>query len=187
MTVPTALRHARQVAHLSQARLGRRIGYSLQMVSAVETGGRSLAPDVALAAAHQLDDPELYMALAEEATGGVMVAVVLDGPRVDLHRLATGRKLVEETAEALEALATCDALTNCRTGAELDADGRRQVARLLHQVAELQTCAGNTLRAWCRDYGFSPAALYREHVAELVQKGYATPRLEVKGNAKAAS
>ena len=186
MTVPTALRHARKAAHLSLGQLGRRVGYSTQMMSAVETGRRTLAPDVSLASARQLDDPELYMALAEEATGGVMVAIVLDGPKVDLHRLATGRKLTEEAAEAIEAFAKCDALTNCRSAEELTPEGRDQVARMVHHVAELQTCAGNTLLVMCRDYGFSPEEIRREHVAELVQKGYAAPRREAKFHATKA-
>jgi len=187
MAVYTALRRARKAAHLSLHQLGRRVGYSTQMMSAVETGRRTLAPDVSLASARQLDDPELYMALAEEATGGVMVAIALDGPRVDLHRLAVERKLIEESGETLRALAECGELTNCGTAGELTPEGRERVKHLLHEAIELQTCVGNKVRTICRDYSFSPAALYREHVAELVQKGYAAPKREASVNARAAS
>lgn len=69
MGVPQALRRAREARRLTQGQLGLRIGYGDSMVSAVENQGRNIAPDVALAAASLLDDPELYVALAEEASG----------------------------------------------------------------------------------------------------------------------
>ncbi len=187
MGVTTALRRAYREAGLSERELGRRIGYSQQMVSAVIRGGRAMAPNCALAAADLLDDAELYMALAEEATGAVMVPVVLDGPAVDLHRLATGRKLVEEAGEAIEALAKFDGLTNCRTAAELSPTDRERARTMLHHIIELVTCGANTVRVVCRDYEFSPREIYREHVAELVAKGYALPRREARQSARKAS
>ncbi len=48
------------------------------------------------------------------------------------------------------------------------------------------TGAGNTIRSWCCTYGFSPAALWREHVRELTSKGFIQPRQEGRRNAKSA-
>lgn len=186
MGVTTSLRRARTRAKLSQRELGRLVGYSEQMISAVEVGGRVMAPDVALAAARHLDDGELYMALAEEAAGGVMVPIVLDGPKVDLHRLATGRKLVEEASEAIEAWAKAKSLVNCRSAEDLGQEGRAEALAFCEEVAELVTCAGNTLRVMCETYALSPREIYREHVAELVRKGYALRRTEARRNARTA-
>ncbi len=171
-----SLRRARERAGMNQRDLGRHIGYAVQTISDIERLGREAAPRAALAAAELFGDPDVYMSLGEEATGSVMVGIVLDGPKVDLHRLATGRKLVEEAAEALEALAKFDGLTNCRSAADLSPEDRERARGLLHQVIELQTCAANTVRIVCRDYEFSPGELYREHRAELMAKGFALDR-----------
>lgn len=186
MEVARALRKARLAAHLTQRQLGGRISYNDRMVSMVELGGREMAPDCALAAARLLDDADLDLALAEEATGGVMVAIALDGPKVDLNRLATGRKLVEEAGEALEIWGKAKSLINCRSADDLDDEARDEVLRFCHHVAELMTCAGNTLRVMADTYGLSPRQIYREHVAELVDKGFATPRREGRRNAATA-
>ncbi len=188
MDVPTAVRQARERASLTGRELGRRVGYSEQMISAIETGAKRLAPDVAPSMARILDDPDLYLALAAETAGGVFVPVILDGPRVDLHRLSTGTKASEEFAEAIRAIAQCRALINCRCPEDLDEAGRAQVREVLHQVAEAVTAGGNTLRVMCRTYGVSPAGIWREHVAELVAKGLAAPerRREVKRFARSA-
>lgn len=55
-----------------------------------------------------------------------MVPVILDGPRVDLNRLATGRKFTEEAAEAIEAWARARDLINCRSGEDLDEAARAE-------------------------------------------------------------
>ena len=169
MNVSTALRQARLRAGLDQRDLGRRVGYSPQMVSAVEKGVRELAPDVRLSIAELLDDPDLYLALAEEATGGVMVPAVLDGPRVDLHRVATGVKLAEEATEVLAVWASWKSVTS-RPGSP---EERHNAKVYAHQVYELLTACGVTLAVLCREYGLSPAELAREHLAELRAKGYA--------------
>ncbi|MCL6548975.1 MAG: helix-turn-helix domain-containing protein, partial [Alicyclobacillus sp.] len=62
LDVPTALRLARERRGLTQAALGRKVGYSGNMMSAIECGERVMAPDVAARARDLLDDPELYMA-----------------------------------------------------------------------------------------------------------------------------
>ncbi len=186
MEISTALREARKRAGLGLDAFGRQVGYSKQMLSMVEHEHREMAPDVARASARLLDDPDLYLAVAARAADGVLVPVVLDGPRVDLHRLATGAKATEEFAEAIERLAKCRAMINGRTAEDLDDEGRSQVQEVLHHVAEAVTAGGNTVRVLCLTYGISPRQVWAAHVAELVSKGLAQPRREASRVAKSA-
>lgn len=176
MKVSTALRLARERAGMTQAQLGRRVGYSANMVSAVECGDRVLAPDVAARTRDLLDDPELYMAMAEEATGGVMVPIVLDGPRVDLHRMSTGRKAIEEFSEAIRALAQGKFLINAQGPEDLRDEDRVQLRAICRETLQAATAAVNTVRVMCLAYGLSPREISLEHIRDLERKGYITTR-----------
>jgi len=176
LRVSTALRLARERRGWTQRELGRKVSYSGNMISAVECEERVMAPDVAARARDLLDDPELYMALAEEAAGSVMTAVVLDGPRVDLHRMSTGRKAIEEFAEATRAIAQCRALINSRTAEDLAEEDRMQIRAICRETLQAATAAVNTVRVMCLTYGLSPREIAREHILDLERKGYITKR-----------
>jgi transcriptional regulator with XRE-family HTH domain len=157
---------------LRQQDLCRRLYVSDSTLSAIEHGQQRPAQDVARRAARELDDPELYLAVAQEMTGGVMVPAVLDGPKVDLHRASVKEKTVEELSEAIEALAKARELANARTAEDLTEQGREQVRKALHELVEAQTACAVAVAVLCRQYGISPAQVYREHLEELRQKGY---------------
>jgi hypothetical protein len=136
-----------------------------------------MAPDVAARARDLLDDPELYMALAEEAAGSIMTAVVLDGPRVDLHRMSTGQKLIEECSEASRSIAQSRWLINARGPEDLTGE-RRTEARLICKEAYQVGIAGfNTVRVMCRTYDLSPAEIAAEVLSDLERKGYIERRV----------
>jgi len=180
MQVSTALRRARERRGWTQRELARRLGYTDKMVSAIETGERTLAPDVALRGITLLDDPEFAMTQAEQAAGGVMVAVVLDGPRVDLHRMSTGRKAIEEFSEAIRAIAQCRPLINCRGPEDLGPEDRRSALEVCRQTLQAGTAAINTVRIVCQTYCFSPVEISLEHVRHLESRGYIEPRQEAR-------
>ncbi len=170
--VGSALRQARLSRGLRQLDICRKLYISDSTLSAIEHGQQRPAVDVARKAARELDDPELYLAVAQEMTGGVMVPAVLDGPRVDLHRASVKEKTVEELSEAIEALAKARELANARSAKDLTEQGREQVRRALHELVEAQTACATAVAILCEQYGVSPAAVYREHLEELRQKGY---------------
>ncbi|NPV72170.1 MAG: helix-turn-helix domain-containing protein [Firmicutes bacterium] len=170
--IGAALRQARLARGFRQQDICRKLYISDSTLSGIEHGKQRLMPDVAARAARELDDPELYLAVAQEMTGGVMVPAMLDGPRVDLHRASVKDKTVEELSEAIEALAKARELANARSAQDLTEQGREQVRRVLHELVEAQTACAVGVAVLCRQYGISPAQVYREHLEELRQKGY---------------
>lgn len=184
MSVSTALRHARRRRGLRLRDVGREIYLSPKTVSAIETGRRRLPHDLAPRLARALEDPELVAALAAEVTGG-MAAPWLNGERVDLHRASVRIKAIEELSEAIEALAKCEPIVNCRCADDLDEPGRRLVAEAVHHSVEAETAARTVVGVLCQTYGLSLAQVYREHILELQAKGYV--RREATRDARKAS
>lgn len=176
MKVSTALRVAREQAGLTQREIGRHIGYSAKMISAIERGERRIASDVAIVTARLLDNPEFYMALGEDAAAGVMVPILLDGPKVDLHRMSTGQKAIEEQSEAARAIAQAKVLINSRGPEDLTEETRRQLWLICRECLQAGTAAFNTVRVICGTYGFSPERVAAEVTADLERKGYIQPR-----------
>lgn len=171
--VGTALRQARLSRGLRQQDLCRRLYVSDSTLSAIEHGQQRPAIDVARRAVRELDDPDVYLAAAQDMTGGVMVPAMLDGPKVDLHRASVRDKVMEELSEAIEALAKARELANAKTAEDLSEEGRQQVRRALHELIEAQTACAVAVAVLCRQYDISPADVYREHLQELRAKGYA--------------
>ena len=172
MTVGTALRQARERRGLLQADVGGEVYLSRKTISAIERGRRRLSRQVAPKLAHQMDNPRLYMELADELCGGVMAPVYLDGENVDLHRASVRDKTIEELSEAIEALSKARALVNARSADQLNDLERQQIRNCLQELAEAETAIGMMIAVICETYGFSAAEVYREHRRELAAKGY---------------
>lgn len=171
VSVGQAIREVRLARGLRQGDVAGQVYVSREMFAKVEQGKRRIAADVQPRVARQLDDPRVCMELAAEATGGIG-PVYLDGERVDLHRASVKDKAVEELAEAIEALSRARKLTNARGPDDLDDDGRKQLADVLHELVEAQTAIGMTIAVLCRTYKVSLKGLYDAHRAELAAKGY---------------
>lgn len=171
MSVSTALKKAREAKNLKQEAVGQEIYLSAKMISAIERGRRKLPKDASPKVATMLDDPELYAALQAQATGGV-ASPWLDGDRVDLHRSSVRDKTIEELSEAIEALSKARMLVNAKDASDLDADGLKQIKEALHQLVEAQTACQVAIGVLCKQYNLSMAQVYRDHISELITKGY---------------
>ena len=169
-TLGNAIVRARSRKGLGQRGLASIINYSDKTVSAIETGYRSLPHGAASRLVAALDDPELITALQAEATGGI-ASPILDGESVDLHRSSVRDKVIEECSEVIKALAEARAMVNCKSGKDLNDEGKRQIAEVIHQGFEAITALWNLLAVLCSTYGISFTAAFKAHVKELKAKG----------------
>lgn len=97
-----ALRAARERQGMRQADLGEVLHLSDRMISMVEQDQRRLAKDVKARAIEFLNDGQLTMAVARDATGGVLTPPWLDGPAADLHPASVAGRTDEELVEMQE-------------------------------------------------------------------------------------
>lgn len=98
-----ALRAARERQGMRQADLGRVLHLSDRMVSMVEKNQRRLAKDLCPRVIQALNDGPLAMAIARDATGGVLAPPWLDGPAADLHPANVLGRTDEEIEEMIKA------------------------------------------------------------------------------------
>ena len=165
-----ALKEARTTYGITQQGLGEMFNISGSMVSEIENGRRKLPKDIKPKAARTLDDAQLYLTLAREATGGIGAPYL---NRIDDHRVCCVMKLREEVIEALNMLEEVMPIL-------LKASGReglqvRELDRLkvtIIEIIESITAAQNTVARLAKAYGFSLADLWDEHEAKLIKSGY---------------
>lgn len=172
MSIGAAIREARVAAGQTQQALAKSLFVSDSLLSTWETGKQKPPRAMRRPLAEKLDNPRLYMEMANELCGGVMAPIYLDGENVDLHRASVRDKAIEELSEAIEALSKARALVNARSAGQLNDLERQQVRNTLHELAEAETAVGMMIAVICETYGFSPAEVYRDHRQELAAKGY---------------
>jgi hypothetical protein len=183
----TALRVAREYRKLGQVELGRRGGPMCKsMISMCENGLRRLPLDVRGRVARILDHPATFSEFARGGNGNVGPAYY-DGPGVDHHRLASRDRALKEMREACEAFERFWAAVDALGPADLDADGKRQLAAALHEAAAACDSTYNAIGDLCLTYDESLAAVWDHRNAELQKRGYISKGREASVHARAAS
>lgn len=165
-----ALKEARTAYGLTQSALGSMAHLSGSMISEVEHGRRKLPKDVRPKLARQLDDGQLYLTLAREATGGVGAPFL---NKIDDHRVCCVMKFREEVFEALTMLEqVMPTLLKAASREGLSIEEVEALKNTLIEIIECITAAQNTVARLAKTYGFSLAALWDEHEAKLIAAGY---------------
>lgn len=173
MSIGTAVRQARAASGQTQKQLAQHLYISDSLLSAIELGQQKPTRQMRRHLAEALRYPAVYMAVAAEATGGVMSPVYLDGPAADLHRVTTLGRMVEELREVLERLEDARPLIlRARSAEGLNPDGQAQIDKLLLEMAEASTGLFVGFAVFCEVYQRSPVEVYRQHREELTAKGY---------------
>lgn len=172
--VGQALRDARTRTGLTQADVGAVGCLDHATISDVERGRRQLPRDVAPRVTRALDDGRVYMAVAEEATGGAS-SPWLDGSAVELHRAVVWAKAMEELEEALDAMRKVMPMV-LKPPSATRPEEREQIRAAMVEGIEAKTAVRHKLTILCRDYGFSYQDLFSEHRRELAAKGYLATR-----------
>lgn len=166
-----ALRNARQEIGITQREFGERFYLSGSMINEVEHGRKRLPRDIKPGVAREMDDGALYMALAREVTGGVMIGPYLNN--VDDHRIVATLKCQEEMIEALDALQeVIPILLRARSPEDLKPGEKEKLKNYMMQTIQTSTASQNNLARLAKVYEIGLAELWDEHEADLIQKGY---------------
>lgn len=169
MSVGLALREARQVKKISQQALGSMGFCSGKLISAIEREERQPSFDIMGKLTYELDDPRLYMEVAEEVTGGVFSVPWLNGDCVDLHRSSVKEKVEEELNEAIESIRLTRICNNPKT---CKSDQRRLIRKSILETIDVLVACTTYIAIMCREYEFSVRELFKEHRNKLVERGY---------------
>jgi transcriptional regulator with XRE-family HTH domain len=156
--VATALKEARLRNGLSQENVASEIHYSRQLVQAVEQKRRRLPREIRPKLARSLDSAKLYLALANEATGGVMVGTWDED--IEAHRLVAREWLLKEMDEAEEAMRKTWALA--KKPEQLAPEEREQIIRVLKKTKKVIDRGLQAVAVIAESYGISLAELWRE-------------------------
>lgn len=159
MNTAAVLRGAR--GDMTQAELAERLHTVPQTVSYWERGSRPVTRHMRETLARELDRPALYLAMAHEATGGVMVPAWPE--EVDHHRLAAIELNEVEIGEYEQAFqAARRAILAHPGGDDLDEVSRRRIRGVIQEVLDVMDSASLVAGALMQTYGVSPKAVYAE-------------------------
>lgn len=167
MTVGTALRTARRKQGMSAEALAEYVPYSREMIQKIERGERKIAKDMRGTLGRQLDDPTLYLALAHEATGGVMCSPLLNA--VEKHRLVLKDLFLIELAEAEHHTREAQRLFLKPVLTDEEKDRATEVCL---EILEALTAGENLVVALAKEHGIKLSDLWDEHENRLVEAGY---------------
>ncbi|MEK3792029.1 helix-turn-helix transcriptional regulator [Paenibacillus sp. FSL R7-0204] len=166
MSIGDVLQDYRKQQGMTQGEFADQVLVDRSSIAKVETGKRPATNHLMRQAALAFDDPRLYLAAAEEVTGGASVPY-LDG--ADLHKAATHYKSIEEGEEALAAMRIAPIMK--RQDQMTDADRDAIKAAIMESVEDI-TAFTHHIMSLCREYGFSWHGIWKEHRAELKAKQY---------------
>lgn len=166
MSIGDVLQNYRKQQGMTQEEFADQVLVDRSSIAKVESGKRQATNHLMRQAASAFDDPRLYIAAAEEVTGGASVPY-LDG--ADLHKAATHYKSLEEGEEALAAMRLAPIMKRNDQMTEAD---REAVKAAIMESIEAITAFTHHIMALCREYGFSWRGVWKEHRAELKAKQY---------------
>jgi len=169
MMIGVALREVRENNGWARKVVAYMVKASESLVNEWENGRRRITDAFKPVLARKVDDGQLYMALARDATGGPCAAPWLDN--IDGHRLACALKTIEELEEATAAIKRILPLLVCHPERMSDT-GKDIVKEAMMEIIESTTAGENTCARLARLYGISLAELWDQHQAELIEKGY---------------
>lgn len=163
MSIGTTIARARKEKGITQEQLAWDLGVSREAQSKYETGARRFPEDLRSKVVQKLDDPDLYIEMAVEATGGVAIPI-LNGDYIDRHRAAMKDLVQYETNEALEKLAQTSLIKPVQFATEQD---KEEMKRVIKELLDAVCSMINMIAVLCREYGFSMKEIYRSWFVTL--------------------
>lgn len=144
-----------EIAHVSNSAISKYV-----------RGTRRPPEDVMRSVATHYDEAELYVAAANEATGGAWVPWL---DNADLHRATTHLKTLEEIEEAITAM---KAAPITKRGDQINEKERELIHRAIMECIEAITALVHHVAILCKEYCFSWMAVWREHRRKLRTNKY---------------
>lgn len=139
---------------------------SQSLVSKIIRGKRKPAKDLMRNTAEHFDEPELYLAAANEASGNAWVPWLNN---TDLHRANTHLKTLEEIEEAAIALKAAP-ITKQRT--QMSEQELQLMKTAICECIEAITALTHHVAILCKEYCFSWMAMWKEHRLKLKASKY---------------
>ncbi|AQS55271.1 helix-turn-helix domain-containing protein [Novibacillus thermophilus] len=166
MSMGQAIAEARQ--GMTQAELAEKLHLDRTSVGKYETGKRRVPEHMRATIASTLDDPVVYFAAEEEATGGVTIPY-LNGERIE-RSLSAMKELARY--EALEALEHLDRVRFHKPPEYWTEEEKAEVQQVMYELLDAAASIQNLVAVSCKDYGFSPKKIYKEWRNTVKKRGW---------------
>lgn len=153
-------------AEITQEQLAMDLHVSREAVSKYETGARKIPKDLRPRIAGALDEPGLYLGMANEATGGVSIPY-LNGEHIDRHLASLKDMTQRETDEALDHLERACMVkpVDARTDQE-----REEIKQVVMELLDAAASIKNLVVEICKQYDFSMKEIYKAWTLALIAR-----------------
>lgn len=151
----------------TQQQMAMELNISRELISKIETGERSISPDISQAMMKRKENPWFAIALRNEYTK--TGPIKLNGPNVDLHRSSVREKTIEEVSEVLTALQNISFAKPFNSFSNWE---RPQLEHLLEEAVEAVTAIEHLIATVCEDANISYLETWDKHYIQLQAKGY---------------
>ncbi|MCY7484290.1 helix-turn-helix domain-containing protein [Paenibacillus alvei] len=166
MSIGEVIHEFRKEKGMTQQEFAEQLPIDRTALAKYESGKRRPNDEVLQKAASTFDDPRLYLAVQDEATGGAS-SPWLNG--VDLHRASVLWKSIEEIKEVI---AVSGSAPISKTRDQITEADRLQIKILIMESVEAITALTHLVAVLCKEYAFSWLGVWKEHRAELKAKKY---------------
>lgn len=153
----------------SQQKLGEALGVSREAISAIEQGRNKLSPDLSSETIKRYNSPLLAMDIAFNYTNSL--GIHLNGRNVDMHRMTSTRKTIEELKEILAAAEISEKAMVKPVGA-IQHYERDDVVRLVQEMFDGITALTNCAAAIVIEYGMNWDDEWQKHIVKLRSKEF---------------
>lgn len=167
--IGVAIKEAREERRMTQQELGQVSFLSDKMISAVETGRRSLTKEASKIICKKLNNPRVYFEMASEITGDVFSLNWLDGAAVDLHRAAVREKIIEELSEAVQAITIVKTYKNPKICSGKDIE---DVTKSIQEAIDVYNASAIYVSVMCTEFNLDIKEMFRLQKEKLINRGY---------------
>lgn len=152
----------------TQAEVGKRTFQSVSTVSKIEKGTRPVTEENRPIIAAAFDDPAVYFAIEEEATGGVAIPY-LNGKHIE-RGLSAMKELAQR--EAQEALDRLNDLRFYKPTEFWTDDEKKDAKQAMLETLDAVAALENLVAVGCEKYGFSRREMYQKWRETVKKRGW---------------
>jgi transcriptional regulator with XRE-family HTH domain len=166
MSMGQAIHEARRGS--TQSELATKLHMERSTIGKYETGKRNVPKDMRAVIANTLDDPAVYFAAEEEATGGVTLPF-LNGKHIE-RSLAAMKELAQH--EAQEALNRLNEMHMYKPAQYWTAEEKTEMKQSMNELLDAAASIQNLVAISCKEYNFSQREIYKNWRKTVKQRGW---------------
>lgn len=153
---------------LTQSELAEKLHVDRTTIGKYETGKRKIPKEMRPIIANTLDDPAVYFAAGEEATGGVTLPY-LNGKRIE-RSLSAMKELAQH--EAQEALDHLNKMRFYKPADFWTEDEKVEMQKTMYELLDAAASIQNLVAVSCQKYKFSQRETYNEWRKTVKERGW---------------